>query len=194
MNTTINDVGYEYIDEESVNERLKCPICTMPFTEPVVTNCKIKRHTFCRQCIKEWVKHNPSCPACRDKLFVKDLKLVAEGYLLDSLNEIQVKCKYCGQIGLERGKFDEHKSKYCPKVITACPLVELYCPWKGPLDQVDKHLNSCVYKPLSPLIAQLKEQITELRSANQLQEKRLKKTEGKLTNFFFLIIVEQDTQ
>ena len=187
MNTITNDVGYEYVDEESINERLKCPICTMPFVEPAVTNCKLKRHTFCRQCIKEWVKNNPSCPSCRDKLIVKDLKLVVEGYLLDSLNEIPVKCKFCGQTGLERGKFDEHKSKYCPKVITLCPLADVSCPWKGPLDQVDKHLNSCVFKPLSPLITQLKDEISELRSTNQLLEKRLRRTESRPTIIKFIL-------
>jgi len=179
MNSTANDVEYDYINEESINERLKCSICTMPFIEPVVTNCRIKRHIFCRQCIKEWIKRNPSCPSCRDTVVVKDLKLIAECYLLDSLNALQVKCKNCGQTGLERANFDEHRSKHCPKVITPCPLADLHCQWKGPLDQVDIHLNSCVFKPLGPFITQLKEQINELRRTNQQLEKRLKKTESK---------------
>jgi hypothetical protein len=180
-----NDIGYDYINEESISERLKCAICTMPFIEPVLTNCKIKRHIFCCQCIKEWIKRNPSCPSCRDKLVVKDLKRIIEGHLLDSLNELQVKCKTCGQTGLERAKFDEHKTKFCPKVITPCPLADLHCPWSGPLDQVDKHLNSCIFKPLSPLITQLKEQISELRRTNQQIEKRLKKTESKFGIYEF---------
>jgi hypothetical protein len=177
-----NDVGYEYINEESINERLKCPICIMPFIEPVLTNCKIKKHAFCRQCIKEWIKQNPSCPSCpscRDKLVIKDIKLVTESFVLDSLNELQVKCKTCGQTGLERAKFDEHINKYCPKVVIPCPLADLHCPWKGPLDQVDKHLNSCIFKPLSPLITALKGQVSELCLINQQLEKRLRKTESK---------------
>jgi len=184
-----NDVGYEYIDEESINERLKCSICTMPFIEPVITNCRLKRHTFCRRCIKEWIRHNPSCPSCRDKIVVKDLKVITESYLLDSLNELQVKCKYCGQTGLERAKFEEHQNRHCTKVLTLCPLADLQCPWKGPVDQVDKHLNSCVFKPLSPLITHLKDQINELRVSNQQLEKRLRKTESKFylkSVFYFL--------
>ena len=49
-------------------EHLTCPICTDVFTNPKVTQCG---HTFCHNCIDEWIARKDSssaCPMCQTPL------------------------------------------------------------------------------------------------------------------------------
>jgi FtsZ-binding cell division protein ZapB len=165
---------YEYMNEESINERLKCSICARPFNDPVSTKCKNKKHTFCRHCIEDWIGRNPSCPTCRQELLVQDLTPITDGVFIDMLDELQISCQFCHQEGLERGNFDDHINKGCLKVNVSCPSADIKCPWIGSREQLDKHLNTCIFNPLRPLITQLREQssgqqtqIEQLRSENE---------------------------
>ena len=162
------EARYEYIHEDSINELLKCAICSNPFIYPLSTKCKPKKHTFCRHCIEEWLRHNPSCPSCWQQLHKQDLTAITDGPLHDMLDELQIKCLYCGQAQLERGNYDYHSDKVCSKLNTLCPSADIKCPWTGPRDQLDKHLNACTFNLSRPLITQLingneklKEQLNE---------------------------------
>jgi hypothetical protein len=150
--------SYEYMNEESINERLKCSICVRPYNDPVSTNCKSKKHTFCRHCIEEWIGRNPSCPTCREALAIPDLTPITDGFLIDMLNELQIRCQFCQQAGLERGNFIDHISKGCLKVNISCPSADIKCPWTGSRDQLDQHLSACIFNPLRPLITELQGQ------------------------------------
>ena len=50
---------YKYVDEDSIDETLLCPICGMAFVDPVVhLDCE---NMFCKNCLNQ-VKN---CPLCR---------------------------------------------------------------------------------------------------------------------------------
>ncbi|KAI9283427.1 hypothetical protein BC943DRAFT_99484 [Umbelopsis sp. AD052] len=44
---------------------LQCAICTELFTEPHTVDCG---HTFCYQCLKQWLEIRKQCPTCRKPL------------------------------------------------------------------------------------------------------------------------------
>uniref|UniRef100_A0AAQ5Y2C6 LON peptidase N-terminal domain and ring finger 3 n=1 Tax=Amphiprion ocellaris TaxID=80972 RepID=A0AAQ5Y2C6_AMPOC len=44
---------------------LECSLCMRLFYEPVTTPCG---HTFCLQCLKRCLDHNPKCPLCKEEL------------------------------------------------------------------------------------------------------------------------------
>jgi hypothetical protein len=158
---------YEYINEESINDRLKCAVCTRPFVNPVLTKCKDKKHTFCLECIEDWLKRDRSCPICREQLNNEDLTYITDGPIIDLLDELKIRCKLCQQTGLERGNFSDHINKACSRMNISCPSSDIKCPWTGSRDQLDKHLKTCIFNPLRPLITQLQEQIGRLRSENE---------------------------
>ncbi|KAH8551698.1 hypothetical protein BGW37DRAFT_491994 [Umbelopsis sp. PMI_123] len=48
-----------------MNVALQCSICTELFTEPHTVDCG---HTFCYQCLKQWLQIRKQCPTCRKPL------------------------------------------------------------------------------------------------------------------------------
>jgi hypothetical protein len=96
---------------------------------------------------------------------------MTDDFLIDMLDELQIRCQICQQGGLERGNFNDHISKGCLKVNIACPSADIKCLWTGSLDQIDKHLTRCIFNPLRPLITELHEH----SSAQQDQIDKLKK-------------------
>ncbi len=55
----IPDPDYLYVNEDNIDEELKCPICFIPFIESILHNhCD---NSFCKECIK---KINYKCPFC----------------------------------------------------------------------------------------------------------------------------------
>ncbi|CAF1131492.1 unnamed protein product [Rotaria sordida] len=165
-----DNTGYEYMNEESINERLKCSICTKPFIDPVSTKCNIRNHIFCHHCIEEWIKHHPSCPMCRQNLRIENLTPIADSVLIDMLDEILVKCLGCKQTGLVRGSFNDHKNKMCSKTNIKCLSSDIKCPWTGSRDELDKHLKTCIFNPLRPLITELINNNQQLKNqVNQQQ-------------------------
>ena len=62
----MEEVIFEYINHDSVDEELKCAICFRPYDCPVSNNeC---RHTFCQKCAKNWHKNSLICPTCRQSV------------------------------------------------------------------------------------------------------------------------------
>ena len=99
---------YDYIDEGSISERLKCAICSNPFVEPLKNTCTPREHAFCQQCIQDWLQRERSCPTCRQRLNIEDLTPMTERIILDMLDELPVRCPFCQQNGLERGTLGRH--------------------------------------------------------------------------------------
>ncbi|CAF2425710.1 unnamed protein product [Rotaria sp. Silwood2] len=130
------------MNEISIDNYLKCPICTDPFLDPVSTPCE---HTFCRQCILTWLElSKTSCPSCRETLSKKDLTSISVIFIHGMLNEIQVKCILCGAINLQRGNFQNHINNLCPKADVSCSTnSDTSCSWIGSRDQLEIHQSEC---------------------------------------------------
>lgn len=179
-----DNTGYEYVNEECIGERSICTIYTKPLVDPVSTKCKIKSHIFCRHyCIEKWVKHYSLCDTCIDEFNIEDLIPVTDKELIDALNRISVKCVDCQQTGLTRGDFQNHKTKMCPRTNVSCPSSDIKCSWIGPRDQLDKHLDTCIFNLLRPLIIHFENnqeiKIVELQNENQQLRGQIKQFEGK---------------
>ena len=156
-----NTIEFEYVNEETIHPSLKCCICNQPFVRPVSTNCK-KRHKFCRLCIETWLKNHRTCPKCRQPLIAEDLVSVTEDIVVDVLNELKVKCIGCGQKGIDRGDFEEHRKKTCPTIIVSCTAHDIKCLWKGPQHALENHLKTCSFEVLRPLLTSLIDENREL--------------------------------
>uniref|UniRef100_UPI0037E9629F LON peptidase N-terminal domain and RING finger protein 3-like isoform X2 n=1 Tax=Semicossyphus pulcher TaxID=241346 RepID=UPI0037E9629F len=72
---------------------LECSLCMRLFYEPVTTPCG---HTFCLQCLKRCLDHNPKCPLCKEEL-----------------SEYLVQRQYCKTVLMEN-----LISKYLPSELT----------------------------------------------------------------------------
>ncbi len=147
------DVTYEYMDEASIDTDLICSICQSPFKDPCCTPCC--RALFCRECITQWIVTNSAyCPLCRTSLstnvLTEPIRMVQ-----NMLDRLPVKCILCGQTELQRGNFDYHVRKLCPKIAVTCPAADIKCSWAGQRDQLNQHLLDCRFESMRPFITQL---------------------------------------
>jgi len=134
-------MSYTYMNEDQIDDELKCMICTEPFQSPV--NCIKCGQTFCQQCIDQWNKQQLSCPSCRENgyLFVPVMTRI----VLNQLNRLLVQCSLCQQTNIERSHFSHHISLICPKQILICMNK---CRWTGCREDLEKHLIKCRTKHL----------------------------------------------
>ncbi|CAF3501150.1 unnamed protein product [Rotaria sp. Silwood1] len=133
------DNYYEYINEESIDQMLVCQICNKPFTEPVIIPCQ---QIFCRQCIEQPLDNNYlRCSSCNESHSKEHIIPVTDPSILTSLDQIQVKCKLCGQNNIERGNIQNHINNLCQKAIVTCPAKEINCPWIGLREELQIHLT-----------------------------------------------------
>ncbi|EXJ94152.1 hypothetical protein A1O1_02545 [Capronia coronata CBS 617.96] len=110
----------EYVGD--YDSHLMCPICHVPFVDPVVLECD---HTFCDSCLKEYregVSSGPRsrCPTCRAFLLSGPRK--ASRLIANMCNETQVRCpnEDCEEV-LPRGCIEHHATKECPHERLQCP-------------------------------------------------------------------------
>jgi Zinc finger, C3HC4 type (RING finger)/TRAF-type zinc finger len=109
----------EYVDPEL---HLLCPICHIPFIDPVFVNCG---HYFCAECLETYWKAAPRsgdrkpCPACRSTV---TSRTCAPRLIVNMCNDVKVKCpsKECAQI-VARGALQSHVTFYCPERRIECP-------------------------------------------------------------------------
>lgn len=136
---------FVYMDELSIDDEFKCSICNEPFENATSTPCD---HTFCRRCIEQWLEKtsdNGSCPTCRESVSLdSDLK-PANRIISNRIDRYPVKCLTCGLEGIQRGLFSNHTEKSCTKVDVSCSACDIWCPWIGPRNQLNDHLQSCSY-------------------------------------------------
>lgn len=167
-----SDINYVYINKESINEHLKCTICKNPLIDPVSTNCQPKKHIFCRLCISDSIARYQSCSICHQQLNNDNLEPINDSYLINALDELQIRCKLCNESGLKRINFNAHLDNVCPNATITCPSKDIMCAWVGPRDQLDTHLNRCIFNILKPLFNQFQEKIN-------IQQKQIEKLQSK---------------
>ena len=112
QNMSLVKEKYEYVNEDLINDELKCIICTQAFQSPVTITCK---HSFCFSCIDTWIKQNASCPICRHPLDMQSQfnKLTSE-ILLTQLDSLVVRCLKCNKTNIKRIDIEKHL-KRCSK-------------------------------------------------------------------------------
>lgn len=110
----------DYVTE--YDSHLMCPICHVPFVDPVVLECD---HTFCKGCLKEYREgaqngNRNQCPTCR--AFVLSTAHKASRLIVNMCNEIKVKCpnEGCDQV-IPRGYIERHATVECPHELLQCP-------------------------------------------------------------------------
>ncbi|CAF3770147.1 unnamed protein product [Rotaria sp. Silwood1] len=166
--------NYEYTEKDRIDPLLICELCKDPFIDPFVTPCI---HTFCRQCIEQYLESDSSCPSkwCNQSLRTEDLKPHEPGIVVSMLNRLHVKCKLCEEAPLYRGDFDEHINKDCTKAEVKCTTSKFGCTWSGERDQLNNHLKVCVYQQLSSTFDSLFDKIESQNSYIKQLEDQLEK-------------------
>lgn len=160
--------NFEYMNKESIDDCLLCALCKHPLLNPVSTDCIPESHTCCRNCIENWIKTDPSCPICHEKLHIKDLTDINTTNFLRMLNKLLVKCLICNQTDLKRSDFSTHYNENCPKVEVKCPSAYINCSWLGPRDKLEKHLKTCTINLIKPLFDEI------LLNYHQMQQRQEK--------------------
>jgi len=182
---------YSYVNEQAVDEELKCPVCFDPLVTPAV--CQNCRNTFCRKCVESLTR----CPICRGnvhplqepprlllnllgKLLVKCnvcSKEVKRGDLSShTLHECPINCTWGCDALLTRATLSSHKD-VCPYKLIQCQASDVGCTFTAPRMSVDNHLNNCPFIVLRPLL--------------QAQQARIQELEDKVRNLERLNLSQQ---
>lgn len=132
---------FTYINENQIDDELKCTICADPFRSPM--NCLKCGNTYCQPCISKWMEKQTSCPSCRD--VGSQFQPVISRVVLNQLNRLLVQCKLCQQVNIQRSNFSDHISTSCPKQIISCTN---NCGWKGCREKHEQHFIECERKRL----------------------------------------------
>ena len=53
----------------------KCAICLDVLNQPTITSCK---HIFCKECIRQSLRHKNECPCCREAITFESLSLLGQ--------------------------------------------------------------------------------------------------------------------
>lgn len=183
---------YEYMDENKIDDELKCTICTQPFTKPVSLSCQ---HTFCCECIEIWLNEHHSCPTCRQSplLINEDEKYspINTHIVNNQLDRLLVRCNQCYEENIQRGNYRDHEEK-CEKKFVSCLSSDIECPWKGSRDERELHLTLCPFQQIRPIIDTFRNQLDlSFRIQNEFQEKIDSQTEQ--INFLLAFINQGNT-
>ena len=78
----------KYVNLNNVSHHLYCCICEDIFKNPIrIKECG---HTFCKICLKKWVKYNKNCPLCRKEFLFKNIK--RDNIAYNIINDLEVFC------------------------------------------------------------------------------------------------------
>lgn len=75
---------------EQVDEEVICPICFNVLEDPIQINyCE---HSYCKQCINEWLIEHPNCPIDREKVSSRNLSPISR-LLRVLLSRLRIRCE-----------------------------------------------------------------------------------------------------
>ena len=176
---------YDYMDENAIDPELKCPICTSPFREPVSLSCQ---HTFCRECIRNWIDENHSCPTCRQCPDCAEndetiFSPVNTSIVNNQLDRLLVRCEQCHEENIQRGNFFDHQEK-CSKRVVPCRSADIQCSWKGLREERDDHSAQCPFEQLRPIVDLLR---NDLLVAQETQTELREQIEHQSAQIHFLL-------
>jgi hypothetical protein len=150
---------YEYVNEATINSALICTICQEPSEDPRITPCE---HIFCLVCITRWIQNdNASCPIDRKLISISTLMHVNKP-LRNLSNDLEVKCKICGQTKLKRSDFDNHINNICPKANVICLAADIMCQWVGRREELNDHMKRCEYQRVREWLPNSSSNINEI--------------------------------
>lgn len=162
---------YDYESESLIADELKCAICHRPFDSPVDNNaCE---HTFCRACITTWLFAQQTCPTCRRRMFLADLRPVTSRIVLSMLDRMRVRCTSCHERDIERSNFGAHQQR-CGGRIVPCAFADLSCAWTGKVDARHEHESACPLRSVRPIVEELRSQNRRLQQTVQQQAEQIR--------------------
>ena len=85
------NMKYQYRNRGDLSIELMCLFCSDIYQEPSILPCK---HTFCYDCLQRWVREKTSCPLCRRKFKVSQIK--PDRSKQAQLQDFDVYCSYPG--------------------------------------------------------------------------------------------------
>ncbi|CAF4354621.1 unnamed protein product, partial [Adineta steineri] len=141
-----------YMNEDGIDQELQCIICRQPFREPV-TSVKC-HHTFCKECIDNWMQRRSLCPVCAIRSFREDYQLNQSHVLRNQLDRLLVRCDACQQINIQRGNFQTHTER-CAYWSISCTASDIRCPWTGMRQQLNNHVTGCTFQRIRPIVDDL---------------------------------------
>jgi hypothetical protein len=106
-----------------------CSICIDTANDPVMCG---NQHTFCRECMSEWLRAHQSCPACKVRVTVASL--VRNRTAAEFIGQCKVRCLTA--IPEDGASLDAKERKTAKKDI---------CDWVGTTDTLDRHMQECGY-------------------------------------------------
>ncbi|KAB8293845.1 hypothetical protein EYC80_009326 [Monilinia laxa] len=98
------------------DQHLICPICRVPFVDPVTIHCD---HTFCRDCITQALAVTEKCPMDRYPISRSDPLRQSNRIIVQQVNDLMIACPSC-KIHLQRSKLRNHLSVHCKEVEIKC--------------------------------------------------------------------------
>ncbi|KAI1282084.1 E3 ubiquitin-protein ligase NRDP1 [Halotydeus destructor] len=171
-----------------VDDELKCPICCFVLQDAVqAPDCE---HTFCSECIHEWLSRQTNCPVDRQPLTRADLK-PAPRVLRNFLAKLDIKCDFNAggcqavvkleliQAHCDSCDFNPYKPVICEK---GCGLVLLR-------NQVDEH--NCL-SDLREHVSNQDKLINELRAAKSSHQEQITELKSNLKRLQDVDMVEQN--
>jgi hypothetical protein len=186
----LTHTDYEYINENEIDDELKCVICKQPLESPV--SLSICHHTFCKQCIKLWLNQNETCPTCRQGVtrhfgrHNRSYVPINTRIVLNQLDRLLIRCLLCNETNIQRCHWKNHE-KFCLKKIVTCPSADVKCTWEGSRDVLSIHLDNCTFQQVRPIINELKNEL-KLAQTTQIElNKSVNTLERKVTFLLKLI-------
>src|SRR5947199_276474 len=121
-------MSFKYINEDSIEPELKCPICFDPFVNPKChIDCGI---IFCEKCIK-----TNRCSICKKSN--TNYRTIIEKPLLNMIKKLKVECNYCNEIFVN----EVYKNHSCPNQIIKC---KYNCKYEKERKYINKHEKKCI--------------------------------------------------
>ena len=147
---TISVYSKENVIEKDNIEDLICPICFNILKNPISCSNKKNSHSFCKECIDEYLKENNKCPICK-----LNFEYIINNELNNILNKLSFECLYknegCKDILSYFGYLNHiNKCKY-NNIKYECNIKKYnydkkefeICGYLGNKTDIENHFNKC---------------------------------------------------